>query len=117
MNKLITTTIAGLMLLSTQAFAQTFSVHGKVLSSDAHYTTVNVNNPQQVCKIVDVPIYGNSNGGAFTGDQILGAIIGGAGSFFACQDGSVLGRSASGLGFVGFGGYCSETRTESGRFR
>jgi len=98
MKKLITTTIAGLMLLSTQAIAQTFSVQGKVLSSEAHYTTINVNNPQQVCKIVDVPIYGNSNGGAFTGEQVLGAIIGGViGSKIGKGDGNKI---ATGVGAV-----------------
>tara|TARA_B100001057_G_C22788280_1_gene926518 strand:- start:83 stop:595 length:513 start_codon:yes stop_codon:yes gene_type:complete len=77
MKKLTLTTLAGIMLLSTQAFAQSFTVQGKVLSADAHYKTVNVNNPQQVCKIVDVPVYGNTGGTTLTGEQVLGAIIGG----------------------------------------
>jgi len=98
MKKLITTTIAGLMLLSTQAFANSFTVQGKVLSANPHYKTVSVNNPQQVCKIVDVPVYGNSNGGAFTGEQVLGAIIGGViGSKIGKGDGNKI---ATGVGAV-----------------
>jgi uncharacterized protein YcfJ len=45
-----------------------------------HYRIVtrNVPNTERVCETVEVPIYGQTQGRASTGDTIVGAIIGGA---------------------------------------
>lgn len=74
--KRLATAVAGLIIISSTAMANTFSVQGTVLSSEPVYTTIARNNPQQICNMVDVPVYG-ANNDEFTGGQVLGAIIGG----------------------------------------
>jgi uncharacterized protein YcfJ len=74
--KKLATAVAGLIMLSSTAMANSFSISGTVIASEPVHTTIARNNPTQVCNMVDVPIYGNSNTN-FTGEQVLGAIIGG----------------------------------------
>lgn len=59
------------------ASAETFTYWGKVTGSKEMYQTRVVTVPEQTCRIVDVPVYGNVGGGASTGDVLTGAIIGG----------------------------------------
>ena len=64
--------IAGLMTIVsiTPALAETVEDHFKTITKRVPYT-------ETVCNIVDVPIYGNTSGGANAGDILGGMIIGG----------------------------------------
>ena len=63
-------------------------VHGTVTQVKPVYTQVVTNVPRDVCKQVQVPIYGN-NGQTNNGNAILGAIIGGViGNQFGKGDGN-----------------------------
>jgi len=64
--------IAGLMTIVsiTPALAETVEDHFKTITKRVPYT-------ETVCNIVDVPIYGNTGGGANAGDILGGMIIGG----------------------------------------
>lgn len=63
-------------------------VHGTVTNVKPVYTQVVTNVPRDVCKQVQVPIYGN-NGQTNNGNAILGAIIGGViGNQFGSGDGN-----------------------------
>tara|TARA_B100000927_G_scaffold78013_1_gene62088 strand:- start:182 stop:712 length:531 start_codon:yes stop_codon:yes gene_type:complete len=53
-----------------------FTVQGTVIDVEPRYSKVTTNNPQQHCKIVEVPIY-QQKGGDVIGNIIGGAIIGG----------------------------------------
>lgn len=78
MKKLLTTSaILGSLLFAGTANAQ--SQYATVTRIDPNYTTVYQNIPRTECRDVEVPIYGNVQGGqASTGDTVLGAVIGGA---------------------------------------
>lgn len=59
------------------AYAQT--EYAEITRVEPNYTTVYQNIPRTECRDVEVPIYGNVQGGqASTGDTVLGAVIGGA---------------------------------------
>ena len=58
------------------AHAGSTIVHGTVTNVKPVYTQVVQQTPRQVCKQVQVPIYGQSQG-TNSGNAILGAIIGG----------------------------------------
>jgi len=66
------------MFSITPALAETVQDHYKTVTKRVPYT-------ETVCNIVDVPIYGQSGGGASGGDVLTGMIIGG-----------LLGKGASG---------------------
>lgn len=70
------------------AHAGSTIVYGKVTNVKPVYTQVVNQTPQQVCKQVQVPVYGN-NGQTNNGNAILGAIIGGViGNQFGKGDGN-----------------------------
>ena len=64
------------MMACSPVHAGSSVVWGKVTNVKPVYTNVVNQTPQQVCKQVQVPVYGN-NGQTNNGNAILGAIIGG----------------------------------------
>lgn len=82
MNKLIITALTAVMALTSacaMAATQTITRDGYILKSVPIWDTSSQSIPQQTCKTVDVPIYGQtqSNGGASGADVLGGMIIGG----------------------------------------
>ena len=75
MKKLITT-LAIVIGLANTAHAGSSIVYGKITRVEPVYTQVTNQQPQQVCKQVQVPVYSN-NGQNNGGNALLGAIIGG----------------------------------------
>jgi uncharacterized protein YcfJ len=76
------------MVACAPAHAGSTVVHGKVTQVKPVYTQVVNQTPRQVCKQVQVPVYGN-NGQTNNGNAILGAIIGGViGNQFGKGDGN-----------------------------
>ncbi len=68
--------IAG--LIASSAFADSYVTTGKLVHKEPIYTNVNQRQPQQVCRNVEVPVYGTvQGGGASGGDVLTGMIIGG----------------------------------------
>jgi uncharacterized protein YcfJ len=68
--------IAG--LIASSAFADSYVTTGKLVHKEPIYTNVNQSQPQQVCRNVEVPVYGTVQGdGASGGDVLAGMIIGG----------------------------------------
>ena len=68
--------IAG--LIASSAFADSYVTTGKLVHKEPIYTNVNKRQPQQVCRNVEVPVYGTvQGGGASGGDVLTGMIIGG----------------------------------------
>ena len=77
------------------AHAGSTVVYGKVTGVKPVYTNVVNRSPQQVCKQVQVPVYGN-NGQTNNGNAVLGAIIGGViGNQFGSGSGK---QAATGIG-------------------
>ena len=77
------------------AHAGSTVVYGKVTGVKPVYTNVVNQTPQQVCKQVQVPVYGQSQG-TNNGNAILGAIIGGViGNQFGSGSGK---QAATGIG-------------------
>jgi uncharacterized protein YcfJ len=77
------------------AYAGSTVVYGKVTGVKPVYTNVVNRSPQQVCKQVQVPVYGN-NGQTNNGNAVLGAIIGGViGNQFGSGSGK---QAATGIG-------------------
>ena len=75
MNKLLATVaVIGTMGVAASANAQEY---GTITNVTPNYQTISTPTTQQVCNVVEVPVYGR-NGQASTGDTVLGAIIGGA---------------------------------------
>jgi uncharacterized protein YcfJ len=70
MKTKILTTVAMVGFMSTSAVAETVQDHYKTITNRVPYT-------EQVCNWVDVPIYGQTGGGASAGDVLGGMIIGG----------------------------------------
>ena len=71
----------------------TMYVWAKITSVHPDYKTVTTSTPQQVCKTVEVPIYGSKDA---TGEMIIGGIIGG---IIGNQIGSGSGKNvATGVG-------------------
>ena len=67
-------------LFANIAQANSFTTTGKLIIIEHIVQTISKRQPQQVCRNVEVPIYGtvqNNNGGASGGDVLAGAIIGG----------------------------------------
>ena len=68
--------IAG--LIASSAFADSYVTTGKLVHKEPIYTNVNQRQPQQICRNVEVPVYGTvQGGGASGGDVLTGMIIGG----------------------------------------
>ena len=65
----------GIFTTNVMASNATATINGTVLSSTAIMQDVIRNIPQESCSIMEVPVYGNSQGTA--ADAIAGAIIGG----------------------------------------
>tara|TARA_B100001175_G_C19510326_1_gene643398 strand:+ start:3354 stop:3881 length:528 start_codon:yes stop_codon:yes gene_type:complete len=83
------------MVACAPAHAGSNIVTGKVTNVKPVYTQVVQRTPHQVCKQVQVPVYGN-NGQTNNGNAILGAIIGGVvGNQFGKGDGN---KAATALG-------------------
>ncbi len=59
------------------ASAESFTVQGRITAVEDVYQTRIVETPEQTCRVVDVPIYGNVGNAPSTGDVLTGAIIGG----------------------------------------
>ena len=76
MNKIKYFIIATAILLANSAIAGTVQLDAVVIKVVPQYSEVQVTTPIRTCKIVDVPIYGNT-GKAQTGEVLGGAIIGG----------------------------------------
>lgn len=65
-------------LVASSAFADSYVTTGKLVHKEPIYTNVNQRQPQQVCRNVEVPVYGTvQGGGASGGDVLTGMIIGG----------------------------------------
>jgi len=82
--KLASFLVAGTMALAScspaiafQGATGKFSVQGTVVQVEPRYEIKNISNPEQHCKLVDVPIYQQSGNRDVIGDIIGGAIIGG----------------------------------------
>ena len=86
-----------------QAVAQSsqITIKGEVTAVTPIYVTQNKHTPIQTCSIQEVPIYG-SDGTQFTGEQLIGAIIGGiigskvgsgSGNKIAIGTGAVIGAN------------------------
>lgn len=88
-----TTIVAMIIGLASTAHAGSTTVYGNVTVVKPVYTQVSNQKPQQVCKQVQVPVYGQNNN---QGNAILGAIIGGV---IGNQFGSGTGKqAATGIG-------------------
>ena len=77
MNKLLATVaIIGSLSFAASANAQEYAT---ITNVNPNYQNVSVPRYRTECRVNQVPIYGNVQGGqASTGDTILGAVIGGA---------------------------------------
>ena len=65
-------------LVASSAFADSYVTTGKLVHKEPIYTNVNQRQPQQVCRNVEVPVYGTVQGGGNAVEGALtGAIIGG----------------------------------------
>ena len=90
MNKLLATVaIIGSLSFAASANAQEYAT---ITNVTPNYQTISTPTTQQVCNIIEVPVYGRSGGHASTGDTIVGAIIGGA---IGNQVGNGSGRDAA----------------------
>lgn len=75
-----------LLITSSVAFANSFTTTGRVVDIEPVYTNIRQQQPTQVCRNVEVPIYGTVQGGGNAGEGALaGMIIGG-----------ILGKGVSG---------------------
>lgn len=78
--------IAALLLTSSIAFANSFTTTGRVVDIQPVYTQVRQQQPTNVCRNVEVPVYGTVQGGGdAAGGALAGMIIGG-----------ILGKGVSG---------------------
>lgn len=69
---------AAVLMLTTGAFAQSFTTTGSVVQINPVYTQVKQQQPKQVCRNVEVPVYGTVQGqGDAAGGALAGMIIGG----------------------------------------
>jgi len=76
MKYIVTIVALTLSIFTTNVMAgTTATINGTVVSSTAIMEDVIRNMPQDTCRVVEVPVYGNTKGSA--GDAIAGAIIGG----------------------------------------
>ena len=73
MKTLLATT--ALLIAATTASAETR--YATITNVTTNYTNTYQDVPQQQCKDVEVPVYGNVKGGASGGDVLTGMIIGG----------------------------------------
>ena len=73
MKKLLAT--AAILGFATAAQAETR--YANITQVEPNYQTVYMNVPRQQCQDVEVPVYGNTGGGASGGDVLGGMIIGG----------------------------------------
>tara|TARA_S200000501_G_C20766466_1_gene718550 strand:+ start:636 stop:1160 length:525 start_codon:yes stop_codon:yes gene_type:complete len=76
MKKLLSTVALIGMVACAPAHAGSSIVWGKVVAVKPVHTQIHQSVPRDVCKQVQVPVYGN-NGQTNNGNAILGAIIGG----------------------------------------
>jgi uncharacterized protein YcfJ len=76
MKYIVTIVALTLSIFTTNVMAgTTATINGTVVSSTAIMEDIVRNMPQDTCRVVEVPVYGNTKGSA--GDAIAGAIIGG----------------------------------------
>jgi len=68
-------TVAALALMATTASAETR--YATITNIKTNYQEITTNQPVNICSDVEVPIYGNTGGGASGGDVLTGMIIGG----------------------------------------
>ena len=69
--------LATVALISAASTASAETRYAKITQIQPNYQTVYMNVPQQQCQDVQVPIYGNTGGGASGADVLGGMIIGG----------------------------------------
>lgn len=70
--------VVALMLTSSLALADSFTTQGRVVDIKPVYTNVRQQQPTNVCRDVEVPVYGTVQGGGDAGANALaGMIIGG----------------------------------------
>lgn len=69
-------TTAVMALGIVDAYAETFTVTGKIIDSQPVYKTRTINTPTQRCWNEDVPVYGQSQEGFSVPGAIIGGIIG-----------------------------------------
>ena len=113
--------LAGIAAIAVAMPAHANSVNARV--TDQYETvTKRIPHTEQICRTVDVPIYGNVGGGADAGDVLGGMIIGGllgkgaTGKDNGAAAGAVIGgmiaadKKANQQGIVG---YRQETRCEN----
>ena len=76
----LVTCFIGVISSCNYAMADSYVTTGKLINKQPVLTNVVNRKPQQVCRNVEVPVYGtvqNNNSGASGGDVLAGAIIGG----------------------------------------
>ena len=80
LHVVLVTGIIGVIGGCNYAMAESYVTTGNLISKQPIYTNITVTKPRQVCRNVEVPVYGtvqNNNSGASGGDVLAGAIIGG----------------------------------------
>ena len=80
LHVVLVTGIIGVIGGCNYAMAESYVTTGKLINKQPVLTNVVNRQPQQVCRNVEVPVYGtvqNNNSGASGGDVLAGAIIGG----------------------------------------
>ena len=76
--KLILSMIVAIAIMNSSAYASGTVSYGNVVQINPIYTNVRQQQPNKVCRNVDVPVYGTVQGnGANGGDVLSGMIIGG----------------------------------------
>ena len=76
MNRLLATVaVIGTMGFAASANAQEYAT---ITNVTPNYQTISTPTTQQVCNVVEVPVYVRAGGQASTGDTLFGALIGGA---------------------------------------
>ena len=80
------------IVFASGAFAGSSIVYGNITKVEPVYTQVTNRQPVQVCKQVQVPVYGNNGQGNNGANTVLGAIIGGV---IVNQFGSGSGKEAA----------------------
>jgi uncharacterized protein YcfJ len=82
----ILTSIMAFVILTSSAFAGSTTTYGNVVQIDPIYTNVRQQQPNKVCRNVDVPVYGTVQGNGASGGDVLGGMI----------IGGLLGKGATG---------------------
>jgi uncharacterized protein YcfJ len=82
----ILTGIVALVMLASTASARSITTNGEVTQVEPVYTRITQAQPRNVCRNVEVPVYGTVQGGGANGGDVLGGMI----------IGGLLGKGATG---------------------